>query len=107
MMKPSNASNFKALFGTREKVLIVATIIVLIALSYKSIYRDAYSPKPTDDLVAINLYIDSQYDGFLYENGLLKIRIINFNDSSEEAKLHLRKYLFGIVPIGDVYTIMD
>lgn len=106
-MKPTNKKKYKAVIGVREKVLIVATVIVLVALSYKSIYMDAYSPKVTDDLVVIEKFIDEQYDGIFYESGLLKIRIINFNNAENEAKLHLRKYLFGIVPIGDVYTIMD
>lgn len=106
-MKPTNKTKYKAVIGVREKVLIVATVIVLIALSYKSIYLDAYSPKATDDLVVIENYIDDQYDGIFYESGLVKIRIINFKNVENEAKLHLRKYLFGIVPIGDIYTIVD
>lgn len=106
-MKPSNKAKFTHVIGVREKVLIIATAIVLIALSYKSIYMDAYSLKATDNLVVVENYIEEQYDGFFYESGLLKIRIINFNNAENEAKLHLRKYLFGIVPIGDVYTIMD
>jgi hypothetical protein len=106
-MKPTDKKKYKAVIGVREKVLIVATVIVLVALSYKSIYMDAYAPEATDDLVLIENYIDEQYDGIFYESGLLKIRIINFNNVENEAKLHLRKYLFGIVPIGDIYTIVD
>jgi len=106
-MNEKDAKKRRVIIGIREKILIIATIIVLVILSIKSIKYDAYEPKDTDDVVAIERFIELHYDSIFYDSGFFKIRIINYNNSEEEKKLHLRKYLFGIVPIGDVYTFME
>ncbi len=104
-MDPYNAvDNRLWTFGRREKVLLAATFILLIVVSVKSIYFDPYEPMETDDLSKANAYIGEQYDGFLYDNNLLKVRVIEFKETDEETRLHLRKYFLGVFPIGDVFT---
>ena len=104
-MDPYNAvENRLWTFGRREKVLLAATVILLVVVSVKSIYFDPYEPLGTDDLSEANAYIGEQYDGFLYDNNLLKVRVIEFKETDEETRLHLRKYFLGVFPIGDVFT---
>ncbi len=104
-MDPYNAvENRLWTFGRREKVLLVATFILLIIISIKSIYFDPYEPVNTDELSEVGVFISEKYDGFFYENNLLKIRIIEFKETDEETRLHLRKYFLGVFPIGDVFT---
>lgn len=104
-MDPYNAvENRLWTFGRREKVLLAATVILLVVVSVKSIYFDPYEPLVTDDLSEANAYIGEQYDGFLYDNNLIKVRVIAFKETDEETRLHLRKYFLGVFPIGDVFT---
>lgn len=104
-MDPYNAvENRLWTFGRREKVLLVATFILLIIISIKSIYFDPYEPVNTDELSEVGVFIDEKYDGFFYDNNLLKVRIIEFKETDDETRLHLRKYFLGVFPIGDVFT---
>lgn len=104
-MDPYNAvENRQWTFGRREKVLLAVTVILLFVVSVKSIYFDPYEATQVDDLSEIEAFISVQYDGFLYENNLLKVRIIEFKSTDVETLLHLRKYFLGVFPIGDVFT---
>jgi len=104
-MDPYNAvENRQWTFGRREKVLLVATIILLIVVSVKSIYFDPYETTLTDDLSEVEAFIGEEYNGFFYDNNLLKVRIIEFKETEEETRLHLRKYFLGVFPIGDVFV---
>ncbi len=104
-LDPYNAvENRMWTFGRREKVLLVATVILMIVISIKSIYFDPYKSVGTVDLTEVEAYIGEQYDGFLYDNNLLKVRIIAIIATEEETKIHLRKYFLGVFPIGDVFT---
>jgi hypothetical protein len=104
-MDPYNAMDNRIwTFGAREKVLLAVTIILLIVISVKSIYFDPYEPLVSEDLTETNVFIGEQYDGFLYDSNLLKVRVIAFQETEEETRLHLRKYFLGLFPIGDVFT---
>jgi len=104
-MDPYNAAENRLWsFGRREKVLLAATAILMVVISIKSIYYDPYEPLLTDDMSDASLFIEAQYDGFLYDSHLLKVRIIEYKETDAETNLHLRKYFLGLFPIGDVYT---
>ena len=104
-MDPYNSvENRQWTFGRREKVLLAATIILLIIVSVKSIYFDPYKVTQTDDLTEVEAFIDERYDGFFYDSNFLKVRVIEYKATDEETQLHLRKYFLGLFPIGDVFT---
>ncbi len=104
-MDPYNAAENRLwTFGRREKVLLVATVILLIVISVKSIYFDPYEPLESENFTEVETFIDIQYDNFLYDAKLLKVRVIEYKTTDEETRLHLRKYFLGLFPIGDVFT---
>lgn len=90
-------------FGGREKVLLIVVILLLAAVSVKSLYFDTYMP-PTE--LEERLAIEAMEGRS--EEGIVHWRVVNIRDirtpqeSLEYQKvIQLRRYLLYIIPIGE------
>jgi hypothetical protein len=95
--------------GSREKVYIIAVILLLGILSVKSIYFDEIKNLNDEDKVVVqNMYqtLDEKYDNFLYKSGFLTFRVVKLKEASENDvefyRAKARKYLLQILPIQEV-----
>ncbi len=104
-MSKANKSNTKKWhITTKEKVLVVITLVFFIILIVKSVYFDPYKANPEDQIDKVDQYISETYDSFLYDSGFLKIRLVDYKAlETGEIQMHLRKYVLGILPFGDAY----
>lgn len=88
-------------WSIKEKVLVVMTVLLLLVLIVKSCAFDAYDGKP---VIEIDRYMSETYDGTLYEFGILKVRLIEYKETDGNFAVHMRRYLLGILPLGDSYA---
>lgn len=96
----------------REKLLVILVIVFGIVLIGKSL-TEGY--KPTAETTASELAFekwaleeaDTQYDGTLYQKGILSIKMISIKERTQEGKVYyvskFRKYLLNVIPFSDVY----
>lgn len=97
-----NKTQFKV--NTKEKILLILTLIFLIALIVKSLYFDPYEPKATDQIEKVDQYISETYDNFMYDLGIINVRLVDYNETESGAiQMHMRKYVLYIFPFGDAY----
>ncbi|MGB3366231.1 MAG: hypothetical protein WBA54_01965 [Acidaminobacteraceae bacterium] len=95
--------------GSREKVYIIAVILLLGVLSVKSVYFDEIKNLNDGEKVVVqNMYqtLDEKYDNFLYKSGFLTFRVVKLKEASENDvdfyRAKARKYLLQILPIQEV-----
>lgn len=91
----------------KEKVYVGIVVFLFVVLLVKSVWfdpikvQDEGTQKIVDQVQAV---IDEVHDGFVYNTGIVKIRIIEVKpDGPEDFKGHYRKYFAGFFPIGDTY----
>ena len=96
-----NSQTEKRKWSVKEKVLVVMTLLLFVVLIIKSCAFDAYDGK---SVAEIDRYISQTYDGTLYETGILKVRLIEYKETDGNYAVHMRRYLFGILPLGDLYA---
>lgn len=94
----------KIKISTKDIVLVSITLILLLSLMIKSVIFDAYTFQSETDKKLAQEYIDKEFDGKLYEWGLLSIRVIDVDVKESTTRYHLRKYVLGLLPFGDEYT---
>ncbi len=100
-MGRKNANETKRKITTKEKVLVVMTIVLFVVLIGKSVWFDAYEGEPVPE---IDQYMEETYDGILYDTGILKMRLIDYKEDKNNFAVHMRRYLLGILPLGDSYA---
>lgn len=96
----------------REKLLLILVIVFGIILMGKSL-TEGY--KPTSETPASEVAFekwaleeaDTQYDGTLYQKGVLSIKLISIKERNQEGEDYyiakFRKYLLNVIPFSDVY----
>lgn len=94
--KPSN----------KEVALIIIASILFVILVSKSLFFDAYKPDVNEELEFITQHIEQTYDGFLYDKGILKIRLIDYKNHEDGQNIRLRRYFLGLLPMGDIYDFL-
>lgn len=91
----------------KEKVYVGITVVLFTVLVVKSVWIDPVkiNDEGTQKIVdKVQAVIDDAHDGFFYNTGILKIRIIEVKpDGPEDFKGHYRKYFAGFFPVGDTY----
>lgn len=90
--------------SAKDWVLIAVTLILFSVLCVKSVVLDPYKPIEGQSLSELEKNIDAFYDGFLYENNIIVIRIIDVKEEQDTEIAKVRKYLFGVLPFGDGYV---
>lgn len=111
----------------KEKIYIMAIIVLLGALMLKSFYFDEYKPLTEDEEIFkeyVERIVDENYNGFLKKNNSVSYRVISIkkvddegvsiiqvksgNDNNYERveiegkyKAKIRKYLFHFFPYGE------
>lgn len=111
----------------REKIYLLAVIVLLGALMLKSFYLDEYHPVTKDEEIFkqyVERLADEKYKGYLYDNNLASFRVVGVkkiedkgvsiievksgNDNGYENleiegkyKAKIRKYLFHFLPYGE------
>jgi len=96
--------------NSREKRLITILIFSLLLLVIKSGY-EGY--KGEEDSSEYSFYkwtvekINREYDGFLYEKGLVKLKVISIKiierDDGKYYVSKVRKYILGLFPFSDIF----
>lgn len=94
----------KRKFSTKDLVLITITAVLLLSLITKSVVFDAYTFQNEAEKKLAQEYIEHEFDGKLYEWGLLTIRVVDLDVKDTGTRYHLRKYVLGLLPFGDEYT---
>lgn len=121
-------------FDKRERVYIVLVIVLTVILFAKSLLIDGYKPKNEEEIVFkayIEKVLEKRYDNTVYDTvfftykivGIGKVseteaRIVEHYDSEKKEKVSyelrgsykakVRKYFFGVLPIGqDTIRITD
>lgn len=99
----------KLRLSKKDYALILITIFVLVILVAKSIFFDEYKPAVNEEqnLSVVTQHIEKTYDGFLYETGILKIRLIDYKTHEDIQNIRLRRYFFGLLPMGDIYDSIN
>lgn len=90
----------------REKALIAGVLILALLLGVKSIYGDVYIPEGQREirvLEAAKGYLLSHYSGALYDWHVVTVKVVSIDLAAEEAYVRGRRYLFWVLPIGDVF----
>ncbi|MDN5299255.1 MAG: hypothetical protein PWP51_1808 [Clostridiales bacterium] len=90
----------------RERVLVVAVILLLGVMGIKSIAFDGMKPANAAEaqmVAEMQAVIEAKHDGFLYDSGLMKTRILAVKQEDGVLKGHYRKYVLWIFPMGDEY----
>ncbi len=95
----------------KEKLLIVAVALMVIAIGIKSIYFDPFVPQTESDkqlMSEAQTFIELKHDGSLYQSGIMKTRIIKVGFGEDGTKkVHYRKYVAVIFPFGDEYWDLE
>lgn len=99
----------KLSLSKKDIVLILITLLALAILITKSVFFDEYKPVVNEELnlSIVTQHIEKTYDGFLYEKGILKIRLIDFKTHEDVQNIRLRRYFLGLVPMGDIYDSIN
>lgn len=104
----------------REKILLIALIVMIVLLGIKSYVLDPYSPSEVEETFynKVEGIIADQYEGFLYDTKLVTFRIVKISEMSERErtvkdkdgnayiadgiyKAKIRKYILGILPFSE------
>lgn len=101
--------------STKEKIIILITILLAIVLYWKSFYYDpidksALNQVEIDFVEWVEVQCDNTFDSFMYKNGMLEVKIVEIKAFEDEEtkeityKSKIRKYILGYFPIGDDYV---
>ncbi|MBF4695867.1 hypothetical protein ISU02_22445 [Fusibacter sp. Q10-2] len=95
----------------REKILLIAVLILLVAISVKSVVFDAYEPMTEIEKEMVEeaqTFIEKRHSGMLYDSHLLSTRIIQVGKTEDDlTKVHYRKYVLFVFPFGDEYRDVE
>jgi len=90
----------------REKVLVIAVAILLLAMGIKSVHFDPFKPQNAEEerlLAEMTSIIDEKHDNVLYHTGFFTTRVIAVKETEGVLKGHYRKYALWLFPFGDEY----
>ncbi|OJV61912.1 MAG: hypothetical protein BGO41_06605 [Clostridiales bacterium 38-18] len=88
----------------KEKVLLSATLVLLLVLVGKSVFLDPYQFSDAAEQMRAETFINETFDSKLYELGILEARIVNIEYKDNLVRYHSRKYVFGLLPFGDDFS---
>ncbi len=97
--------------NTREKILLISVSVLLVVISVKSVFFDAFKPSTDAEKVMVNeaqAFIEKKHNGILYDSHLLSTRIIQVGKTETDlTKVHYRKYVVFLFPFGDEYKDVE
>lgn len=94
----------------REWILVIAVIVLVIVLFIKSLFFDAYVPQTPDEQIVYDEFeqiVSQEHDSALYQSHFLSTRIIAVREENQIIKGRYRKYILGVIPIGDEFYSSD
>lgn len=93
-------------WNKREKILLLVCLLLFVAVVVKSLFLDGYTPTNQEEEKAIEKVHEAIKDSSFIQNKVVKLKKIS-EETKKENKVDLgymitlRKYLFGIIPIGE------
>lgn len=105
-----NQNKNKTPMTSREIVLVIAVLVLAIVLFVKSMFFDGYVPQNDQEQALYNQFevvVEEENDSVLYRTHLLSTHIIAVKEEEGVLKGHYRKYILGIIPMGDTYYSSD
>lgn len=105
----------------REKIFLIAMLILLVILCVKSLWLDSYSPKNIAEEAfyeKVELIIDEKYTGWLFDYKIVTTKITKISEMTEGDKTYkdlngdiqetdgvykakVRKYIFWLLPFSE------
>lgn len=93
----------------REKTYVLVTIVLVLMLLMKSTLIDPYKTKNNDEelfKVTVEEVLAEEYDGFLYDNNIIKMRVIKIYKDDGKYYAKVRKYFLSVLPYSD-FKVVD
>lgn len=94
----------------REKGYTIAVVVLILVLAIKSFVLDPVKLEDPSEIVFagwVNEKLEEEYDGFLYDNGIVVHRLVSVKIKTEnDEELYVgkvRRYLLGVLPMSEQY----